>query len=199
MTSLKSFVGANLSEPIKWCWCNWQLFQRIKDSHSAGITVKVFLVTDWVTVFIYGLNKICGRQPLKSLRWYGLRKQKWYILVRGNYSFISLRSWSWKHWLILVKVVNMVFLFSSVRESFTINVELSTYNQTSFTIWPDFSIHSFMHTYDQLAYNTQLHNSNKWLCHGLDAVTTVIYLLFYWNSENRFTDIQIQTTFHLFK
>ena len=47
----------------------WVLLQ------ASIIMLVVFTRYIWVKVFKNGSGKICGRQPLKNLKWYGLPKQ----------------------------------------------------------------------------------------------------------------------------
>ena len=40
----------------------------------------------WVKIFKNGPSKICGRQPLKNLKWYGLPKQNTLTPMFLNFS-----------------------------------------------------------------------------------------------------------------
>ena len=47
-------------------------------------------IRKWVDVFKNGPSKICRKQPLKNLKWYGLRRQQNY--VRENCSKLALKA-----------------------------------------------------------------------------------------------------------
>ena len=56
----------------------------------------------WVKVFKNGPNKICGRQPLKNLKWYGLLRQTISDMLcsgRLYHKFYLVHSWiPWPIW-----------------------------------------------------------------------------------------------------
>ena len=52
--------------------------------------MRLFLNTIWVKVFKNGPNKICGRQPLKNLKWHGLLfKSKKLITLKITFALIE--------------------------------------------------------------------------------------------------------------
>ena len=50
------------------------MFYHFSTLHMKGLNDKAKTIK-WVTAFKNGLRKICGRQPLKNLKWYGLLRQ----------------------------------------------------------------------------------------------------------------------------
>ena len=77
-------------EQVFVCWVTWE---HIYLKHSY-ISWSYYI---WAKVFNNGPAKICGRQPLKNLKWYGLPKTiiswnflKWFLEIVYNYA-----SWLW--------------------------------------------------------------------------------------------------------
>ena len=59
---------------MKWLDC-WQWF---KDGHQMG-----------VKVFKNEPSKICGRQPIKNLKWYGLPMTQILLLILTEFEWIA--------------------------------------------------------------------------------------------------------------
>ena len=65
-------MNEELSHTLKF------VLTTILSNAHLGIKVK-FGIEIWIKVFKNGPSKICGRQPLKHLNWYGLPKQPYHF------------------------------------------------------------------------------------------------------------------------